>query len=91
MELLPLTPRHIDRNSSSLTISADDLNNRLLAQSKYRMFRRSYFPAAHTQEDIARLNARNGGRSSRVNILKDRSLPVIRVVRQIGHWVDCHG
>lgn len=57
-----------------MIISADDLNSRLLAHCKDRMFRQSDLQVTHAEKNISRLDSGVGCRAARVDILKYPSL-----------------
>ena len=52
MGLFALGPHHIDRNGSSLIVSADNLQSSFLAHSEDRMLWRRNLPAIHTEKNI---------------------------------------
>ncbi len=83
MELLPLGPRHIDRNEAYLVVSADNLQTCLLAHGEDWMLRRSDLLAIHAQKNISRLDSCVGCRAARVNILKYPSLSERRLVGKV--------
>ena len=83
MELLPFWTRHIDRHGLLFVFIVDNHDIRLLPHWKNWMFWWYDFTAIDAEQDIPGLNAGNRGGAARVDILKDPSLPIMRVIRQV--------
>jgi hypothetical protein len=81
MEFLSLGSCNIDRDGSSLIVSADDLNSRLLAHSEDRMFWWSNIPAIYREKNIPWLDSSIRCGASCVDILK---YPPLRKGRFVG-------